>query len=61
MKFTLSLSICLCLVADVLAQSYWYEWITHQGVAPYNSQGSAYQVYRDVTKFGAVGMYNHLC
>jgi glucan 1,3-beta-glucosidase len=44
------------LVAQALAQTYWYETITHQGVAPYNPQGSAYQVFRNVKLFGATGM-----
>jgi glucan 1,3-beta-glucosidase len=56
MKFALLLSICLGLVAEVVAQSYWYEWIAHRGLAPYNAQGSAYQVYRNVKTFGAKGM-----
>jgi glucan 1,3-beta-glucosidase len=43
-------------VAQGLAQTYWYETIAHQGVAPYNPQGSAYQVFRNVKSFGATGM-----
>jgi len=56
MKFTLSLTLCLGLVAEVLGQSYWYETITKQGVAPFNPQGSAYQVFRNVKTFGAKGL-----
>ena len=55
MKFSLVLSTCLSLVADTFAQTYWYETISHQGVAPYNPQGTAYQVYRNVKSFGAKG------
>ena len=44
------------LFSQTFAQSYWYESITHQGVSPYNSQGSAYQVFRNVKDFGATGM-----
>lgn len=58
MRIILSLYVCFGLVAQVLSQelvSYWYEWIAKHGVAPYNSQGSAYQVYRNVKSFGAKG------
>lgn len=55
MKVVFSFALCLAFAAEVLAQSYWYEWIAHNGVAPYNSQGSAYQVYRNVKTFGAKG------
>lgn len=60
MRLAVSLTICLALVTQVLAQtelvSFWYEWIAKQGVAPYNPQGSAYQVYRNVKSFGAKGL-----
>jgi glucan 1,3-beta-glucosidase len=55
MKFVLSLALCLAFVVEVFGQSYWYETITKRGVAPYNSQGSAYQVFRNVKSFGAKG------
>ena len=58
MRFAFSLSLCLALVTQVLAQelsTFWYEFIAKQGVAPYNPQGSAYQVYRNVKTFGAKG------
>ena len=55
MKLQLGLTAYLGLVSQVLAQTYWYESITHQGVAPYNPQGSAYQVFRNVKSFGAKG------
>jgi glucan 1,3-beta-glucosidase len=63
MRIILSLYVCFGLVAQVLSQnlvSYWYEWIAKQGVAPYNSQGSAYQVYRNVKTFGAKGSFFQL-
>lgn len=56
MKFAFSLIICFGLVAEVLGQSYWYESITHRGVAPYNPQGAAYQVFRNVKSYGAKGI-----
>ncbi|KAF4624064.1 hypothetical protein G7Y89_g14110 [Cudoniella acicularis] len=55
MKFILQLPLYLGLVTQAFAQSYWYETINHQGVAPYNPQGSAYQVFRNVKSFGAKG------
>jgi hypothetical protein len=61
MRFASSLSICLALVTGVLSQeltTFWYESIAKQGKAPYNSQGSAYQVYRNVKDFGAKGRIN---
>jgi glucan 1,3-beta-glucosidase len=61
MKLSLGISVCLGLVAQVFAQSYWYETIDHQGVAPYNSQGTAYQVFRNVKDFGAKGTSKPLC
>ncbi|KAI9739910.1 MAG: hypothetical protein M1818_004966 [Claussenomyces sp. TS43310] len=55
MKLSLFLSACLGLVAQTLAQDYWYETITHQGYAPYNADPSTYNVYRNVKDFGAKG------
>ncbi|KAF7887027.1 uncharacterized protein EAF02_003674 [Botrytis sinoallii] len=43
------------LISSCLGQAYWYETIAHQGVAPYNPQGTAYQVFRNVKDFGATG------
>ncbi|KAJ8071726.1 hypothetical protein OCU04_002042 [Sclerotinia nivalis] len=43
------------LISSCFGQAYWYETIAHQGVAPYNPQGSAYQVFRNVKDFGATG------
>jgi glucan 1,3-beta-glucosidase len=57
MKLAFSYLIFIGLAAEVLGQSYWYEWIAHRGVAPYNSQGTAYQVYRNVKDFGAKGSF----
>ncbi|KAH6665999.1 pectate lyase superfamily protein-domain-containing protein [Halenospora varia] len=48
-------SLFLGFASQVLGQSYWYETISKQGKAPYNPQGSAYQVYRNVKDFGAKG------
>lgn len=48
-------------MARVVAQSYWLESIAHQGIAPYNAQGSAYQVFRNVKDFGAKGAHISLC
>lgn len=45
------------LISSCLGQAYWYETIAHQGVAPYNPQGTAYQVFRNVKDFGATGIY----
>jgi glucan 1,3-beta-glucosidase len=59
MKLSLRLTACLGLVSQVLAQTYWYESIAHQGVAPYNPQGSAYQVFRNVKSFGAKGIFKN--
>lgn len=61
MKVSLVLTTCLGLVSQVLAQTYWYEAITHQGVAPYNPQGTAYQVFRNVMSFGAKGTLENDC
>lgn len=58
MRLALSLSLCLVLITQVLSQeltTFWYEYIAKQGVAPYNAQGSPYQVYRNVKDFGAKG------
>ena len=60
MKLSLGVSVSLSLVAQVFAQTYWYESIAHQGVAPYNPQGSGYQVFRNVKSFGARGISNRL-
>ncbi|KAI1324230.1 pectin lyase-like protein [Xylariaceae sp. FL0255] len=35
--------------------SYWYEGITHSGIAPYNAAPSSYPVYRNVKDYGATG------
>lgn len=51
------LLVCLGLVAQTFGQAYWYETISKQGKAPYNAQGAAYQVYRNVKDFGAKGKY----
>ena len=59
MRLALLLPLCLVLVTQVLGQeltTFWYEYIAKQGVAPYNPQGSAYQVYRNVKDFGAKGI-----
>jgi len=60
MKIYLSLLLCFGLVAEVLGahdgKSFWLEWITKRGVAPYNPQGTAYPVYRNVKSYGAKGM-----
>jgi glucan 1,3-beta-glucosidase len=60
MKITRLLSLILVLISQVvLAQelsTFWYEYIVKQGVGPYNPQGSAYQVYRNVKSFGAKGI-----
>ena len=55
MKLSLSFAACLGLVRLISAQSYWMETITHQGVAPYNPQGTAYTVFRNVQSYGATG------
>ena len=60
MKLSLGVSVSLSLVAQVFAQTYWYESIAHQGVAPYNPQGAGYQVFRNVKSFGARGISNRL-
>ncbi|KAF7901060.1 hypothetical protein EAF00_003281 [Botryotinia globosa] len=43
------------LISSCLGQVYWYETIVHQGVAPYNPQGTADQVFRNVKDFEATG------
>jgi glucan 1,3-beta-glucosidase len=57
MKLSWGFLTCLGLVSQASSQSYWYETIAHQGVSPYNPQGSAYQVFRNVKTFGAKGRY----
>ncbi|KAJ8060718.1 hypothetical protein OCU04_011023 [Sclerotinia nivalis] len=37
------------------ASSYWLEEISHQGLAPFNSNDTSYQVFRNVKDFGAKG------
>ncbi|KAG4434297.1 hypothetical protein IFR05_010210 [Cadophora sp. M221] len=59
MKIYVSFLLCFGLVAEVLGahdgKSFWLEWITKRGVAPYNPQGTAYPVYRNVKNYGAKG------
>ena len=37
--------------------TYWMEQIMHQGLAPFNSNPGAYQVFRNVKDFGAKGVH----
>ncbi|CZT47870.1 probable beta-1,3 exoglucanase precursor [Rhynchosporium secalis] len=59
MKFYVSLLLYFGLVAEVLGvhdgKSFWLEWIAKRGVAPFNPDGAAYPVYRNVMSYGAKG------
>ncbi|CAL3973290.1 unnamed protein product [Diplocarpon coronariae] len=58
MKSIFSLLFCFCLVPQGFGhdgKSFWLEWITKRGVAPFNASPSTYQVYRNVKNFGAKG------
>ncbi|XMA20679.1 hypothetical protein WAI453_013470 [Rhynchosporium graminicola] len=59
MKLYVSLLLCFGLVAEVLGvhdgKSFWLEWIAKRGVAPFNPDGAAYPVYRNVMSYGAKG------
>ncbi|OZJ02108.1 hypothetical protein BZG36_05282 [Bifiguratus adelaidae] len=45
----------MTLTPSVQTAPMWIENITHDGMAPFNSNSSAYQVYRNVKDFGAKG------
>ncbi|EKD20654.1 beta-1,3-exoglucanase [Drepanopeziza brunnea f. sp. 'multigermtubi' MB_m1] len=58
MKFVFSLLLAFGMVAEVVGQdgkSFWLEWITKRGVAPFNASPATYQVFRNVKSFGAKG------
>ena len=55
-KFAVFSWVALAFVTQVFGQAYWYESLAKQGVAPYNPQGSAYKVFRNVKDFGAKGL-----
>jgi len=57
MRVQLSLALLWGLTGALAQNSsqYWYETISHQGLAPYAPLNSSYKVFRNVVDFGAKG------
>lgn len=48
-------ALILCALLGVANAKFWLEDIGHHGISPYHPSGAAYQIFRNVKDFGAIG------
>lgn len=55
MRILISTAILVAVILQAVDAAYWMQDIKHQGIAPFNSDPSGYQVFRNVLDYGAIG------